>query len=134
MSDFCVSIYVSTPKKDTTMAMSKKQAFNRAMLNKIKTDNGCESCGYNANPAALQFDHIDPDTKLISASGRRVNPGSMLSYSQTKIFAEIAKCRILCANCHAIHTVEQGRELRAKGEMRIGGRPKMSVVSDRLVA
>lgn len=116
------------------MAMTKKQAFNRAMMSKIKTDRGCETCGYNANPHALQFDHIDPATKLISATGRRVTPSSMLGYSQSMILAEIAKCRVLCANCHAIHSVEQGMELRAKGLMRKGGRPKLSVVSDSLVA
>lgn len=114
--------------------MNKKQAFNRAMLNKLKTDKGCETCGYNANPAALQFDHIDPETKLVTPSGKRLTPGAMLSYSQAMIHAEIAKCRILCANCHAIHSVEQGREMRANGTMRIGGRPKLSVVSDRLAA
>jgi hypothetical protein len=134
MSEFYVMLYLTTPEKDFTMAMNKRQMNNQAMMQKIKTDRGCESCGYKANPAALQFDHLDPATKLISASGRRVTPASMLGYSQAMILAEIAKCRVLCANCHAIHTVEQGNELRAKGLMRKGGRPKLSVVSDRLVA
>lgn len=114
--------------------MTKKQAFNRAMMSKIKTDRGCETCGYNANPHALQFDHIDPATKLVSSTGRRVTPGSMLGYSQAMILAEIAKCRVLCANCHAIHSVQQIAELRAKGLMSNGGRRKLSVVSDTLVA
>lgn len=116
------------------MAMTKRQAMNQAMMRKIKTDKGCETCGYNDNAHALQFDHIDPATKLISSTGRRVTPASMLGYSQSMILAEIAKCRVLCANCHAIHSVEQGIELRAKGLMRKGGRPKLSVVSDSLVA
>jgi hypothetical protein len=116
------------------MAMTKRQAINQAMMQKIKTDKGCETCGYNADPAALQFDHLDPDTKLISATGRRVSPAGMLGYSQAMILSEIAKCRVLCANCHAIHTYKQGNELRAEGKMRKGGRPKLSVVSDRLVA
>lgn len=94
------------------MAMNNRQWNNRQMLNKIKTDKGCETCGYNDNPAALQFDHIDPETKLVSKNGLRVNPGTMLSYSQSSILSEIAKCRVLCANCHAIHTVEQQAEIR----------------------
>jgi fructose/tagatose bisphosphate aldolase len=116
------------------MAMNKRQAFHRAMLNKIKTDKGCETCGYNANPVALQFDHIDPETKFVDAAGKRLSPGSMISYSQSAILSEIAKCRVLCANCHAIHSFDQGMEMRANGTMRKGGRPKLSVVSDRLIA
>ena len=134
MSEVLAIIYLTALKEDNQMAMTKKQAFNRAMMNKIKTDKGCETCGYNANPIALQFDHIDPATKLVSATGRRVTLSSMLGYSQAMILSEIAKCRILCANCHAIHSYEQGMELRAKGLMRKGGRHKMSVVRDKMVA
>ena len=134
MSVAIAIIYLTALKEDNQMAMTKKQAFNRAMMNKIKTDKGCEMCGYNANPVALQFDHIDPATKLVSATGRRVTPSSMLGYSQAMILSEIAKCRILCANCHAIHSYEQGMDLRARGLMRKGGRRKMSVVDDKMVA
>jgi len=112
------------------MPLSQRQIDNRKMLDKIKTDKGCCECGYNANPAALQFDHLDPDTKHITATGKRRNPGSMTSYSQAMILAEIAKCRIICANCHIIHTVEQFKEFRRIGRV-IG---KMSVPSDRIAA
>lgn len=112
------------------MPLTTRQIENRKMLDKIKTDKGCCECGYNANPAALQFDHIDPDTKHITSTGKRRNPGSMISYSQSVILSEIAKCRILCANCHAIHTVEQFKEYRRIGRS-VG---KMSVPPVRLVA
>jgi hypothetical protein len=130
----CYSLSINPDRKILKMAMTAKQINNRAMLNKIKIDNGCETCGYNTNQAALQFDHIDPNTKLISATGRRVNPGAMLSYSQSMILSEIAKCRILCANCHAIHSVEQAVEMRKLGLIKSGRKPKMSEGSVRLVA
>lgn len=114
--------------------------FSRADANKklllAKKARGCEDCGYNKHPAALHLDHIDPDTKLVSATGRRVSPGSMLSYSTIMFQSELDKCRVLCANCHAIHTVEQQAELRKLGRAKTRGKTirKMSEVSDRLVA
>ena len=32
-------------------------------LRKIKKSKGCENCGYDKNPLALDFAHIDPLTK-----------------------------------------------------------------------
>ena len=107
MSYVCVIILLE--RKATPMAgMNDRQRLNRNMMNKIKTDKGCEMCGYNAHHVALQFDHIDPETKYRDANGNLKSPSSMFSYSQSKILAEIAKCRVLCANCHAIHTYESG--------------------------
>lgn len=81
------------------LAGSKKEAINR-----YKIERGCEICGYKNNPAALSFDHIDPKTKYRTKSGRILHPSDMMKdsaeYSWNKIMAEIAKCRILCANCH----------------------------------
>ena len=66
-------------------------------ISDYKLENGCEICGYNEHSCALQFDHIDPSEKLFDVSRGRDYPW--------KVFlAEIAKCRVLCANCHAVHT------------------------------
>jgi hypothetical protein len=79
----------------------------REITNKIKTDKGCEICGYRAHPAALQFDHIDPSTKYRTKAGKVVHPSDMIKgnrYGLSTVMAEIAKCRVLCANCHAVYT------------------------------
>lgn len=79
----------------------------RSITNRIKVERGCEVCGFNAHPAALQFDHIDPATKYRTRSGKVVHPSDMIKggrYALETVLAEIHKCRILCANCHAIHT------------------------------
>lgn len=79
----------------------------RSIVDAIKVEQGCSYCGYNAHPAALQFDHIDPSTKYRTRTGKIVHPADMIKggrYSLPTILAEIAKCRVLCANCHAVHT------------------------------
>lgn len=79
----------------------------RQITNKIKSERGCEVCGWNVHPAGLQFDHIDPSTKYRTKSGKVVHPSDMIKgnrYALRTVLAELAKCRVICANCHAIHT------------------------------
>lgn len=55
----------------------------------------CALCGYDRNPAALQFHHTDPSIKEFGlATG-----GLTISIERAR--AEAAKCVLLCANCHA---------------------------------
>lgn len=53
----------------------------------------CEECGEN-HPACLDFHHIDPSQKSFSLG--RINK----FLSKQLIKDEIAKCRVLCSNCH----------------------------------
>ena len=64
-----------------------------------KLEMGCEMCGYNEHSAALQFDHIDPSTKEATIADM-IRSGKKAE----AVWAEIAKCRVLCANCHMVHT------------------------------
>lgn len=67
-------------------------------VNAYKTAKGCENCGYAEDPVALDFDHIDPKGKIDKVSYLLRNA------SLERVWAEIAKCRVLCANCHRIWT------------------------------
>ena len=53
----------------------------------------CEVCGYNRWKPCLEWHHVDPSTKEFSIS----NAGAR---SQEKVKMEIAKCVVLCCNCH----------------------------------
>ena len=66
-------------------------------VNQIKLKRGCEICGYNKHAVALDFDHINRETKFKSVS-------QMFTCSWERIQKEIDKCRVLCANCHRIET------------------------------
>lgn len=79
----------------------------RSIVDRIKTDRGCELCGYDAYACALEFDHLDPATKYRTRTGKSVHLADMIKggrYGLQTILAEIAKCRVLCAVCHAVHT------------------------------
>jgi DNA-binding transcriptional ArsR family regulator len=55
----------------------------------------CQRCGYDRVPAALQFHHMDPSQKAFELSQR----GAAIALDAAR--AEVAKCVLLCANCHA---------------------------------
>jgi hypothetical protein len=48
----------------------------------------------------MHFHHRNPSTKTY-------NVGSMVNRKLSDIEAEIAKCDLLCANCHGIRTYEE---------------------------
>ena len=80
--------------------LRKKKEYDKAkrtFLAWYKTQQGCEECGFDAHSAALTFDHLDPSEKLFNIA----NYGS---HSWPDILREVAKCRVLCANCHNIHS------------------------------
>ena len=57
------------------------------------------ACGEH-NHVAFDWDHIDPSTKSFGLGDTR-------SQTFIKIAEEIAKCRLVCKNCHAVETHRQ---------------------------
>lgn len=66
----------------------------RRWLDAYKLKAGCVDCGYKAHHAALHFDHVRGE-KLINVCNAK-------SIAQAE--AEIEKCEVRCANCHAVKT------------------------------
>lgn len=62
--------------------------------NKVLSKYPCNFCG-ESNILVLQFDHIDPKTK-IEEIGRMVKRSASIQ----EIKEEMRKCQILCFNCH----------------------------------
>jgi len=78
--------------------------------NQLKATLECARCGEN-HPATLQFHHRDPQKKDFNLS-EAVNDG----YSIERIKREVAKCTVLCANCHAKEHYEWGRRNKKPAE------------------
>lgn len=79
----------------------QKRDYQNAWLTKRRTawieDQGgqCSICG---SSEGLEVDHIDPSTKL-------VNPKAIWNRSKAFREAELAKCQVLCTDCHKAKTL-----------------------------
>lgn len=72
------------------------QARNAALIQSIKLASRCLFCGED-RPQCLDFHHRDPSTKRYTIAAMRVG-----RYATPALMAEVAKCVILCANCHRL--------------------------------
>ncbi len=54
----------------------------------------CADCGNKYPPVCMDFDHLEDKTFSIGGSSR----------SEESLLEEIAKCDVVCANCHRLRT------------------------------
>lgn len=62
----------------------------------------CQDCGRQYPPEAMDFDHVRGE-KIKSIT-------DMWSWSRDKVLVELAKCDLVCANCHRERTVRALRD------------------------
>lgn len=106
--------------KKTQAAIRKKKRTERAKLTareykqrvreetRIRSmvylaDKGCEECG-ERDPRKLEYDHKNPGNKK-RVIADLITDG--YSWGSPVLSGEVAKCRIVCANCHRVHTIKQ---------------------------
>ena len=75
----------------------KRKAAVREWLWDDKSKLKCNRCPED-HPACLEFHHKDPNKKEINVSAAISN-----RWSPNRILKEIAKCEVLCSNCHQKH-------------------------------
>lgn len=72
-------------------------------LTTYKAERGCADCP-EADPVVLDFDHLSDKIMNVSEMARR-------GFSLERIMAEVAKCEVVCANCHRRRTHRRKRAL-----------------------
>lgn len=82
-------------KKKIRKKQMDRRRDNAAHVFELKRSMKCPKCGFD-HPAALHFHHTRDKTTEISKMVRGVGAGL------STILAEINKCIVLCANCHAV--------------------------------
>ncbi len=109
----CKSYERLTPyaKQQNIERSRKNSTAFRAKIDAIKLERGCVDCGYNCYAEALDFDHLPGVEKT-------KNIALMWGWAWEKVLAEIAKCEVVCSNCHRHRTkvrVDSAKAERATG-------------------
>jgi len=87
--------YAVDPKK-VQYRIAAKYVKQRAFMDSLKSG-PCADCGLKFVPCQMDFDHRDPATKVKGLA-------QMFHWARGKILAEVAKCDLVCANCHRDRT------------------------------
>lgn len=82
----------------------KTYVERRNWINSLKS-HPCLDCKGTFDPVCMQFDHV---------RGKKFfTIGSQVRVSLARLLDEIAKCELVCSNCHALrHKDRRGRGLR----------------------
>ena len=100
---------VLSPRQIKTRAWDRNYRKQRTLLLNGLKNVSCKDCGTHYPPECMQFDHVRGE--------KRANIAHMRTCSVKKLLAEIAKCDVVCANCHAIRTHKRRKRIDyAKGE------------------
>ena len=76
----------------------------------LKSGRPCADCGGIFHHAAMTWDHLPGVTKVADLS-------TFLSRHRSRrlVLAEINKCELVCANCHAVRTFDRRRGVAQPG-------------------
>jgi formate-dependent nitrite reductase cytochrome c552 subunit len=103
-------------KRDMTFSgrspyIDRKRTYWRSqaeLLNRLR-DVPCTDCNQRFAPCAMDFDHIDPNMKDYVVTRMIGRAGT------ARILGEVAKCDIVCANCHRRRTHDRRMVDRGAG-------------------
>jgi hypothetical protein len=99
--------YAANRQRYIAMAQARKRDLAReraSLLLEFFDSHSCVDCGEN-DPIVLEFDHLD-DKRFGISKGLR-------DHSWQAVVEEMAKCDVVCANCHRRRTARRGRYARA---------------------
>jgi hypothetical protein len=83
--------------KSEKLSIAKQKAYLAQYLRDLKTKTPCVDCGINYPYYVMDFDHV--------RGVKHANVMELVStLSKKRIDQEIAKCEIVCSNCHRIRT------------------------------
>ena len=90
--------YDCSPEQTGTGAeyqKTKQRAIKHQLI--LYKGSKCERCGYDKCEGALQFHHTNPSEKEFTLSHIVLSK----NLNMEDLYAEVDKCELLCANCHA---------------------------------
>jgi transposase len=95
-----ISYHCGKGQKEKTMNRQKQSRHrNIAFIREQKQGKPCADCREDYPYWMLEFDHLPEYEKLFTIGGRRAR-----DFTIQQLVDEIAKCDIVCSNCHKNRT------------------------------
>ena len=100
---------LSNPRAKRVRRRSCIVLRNRKEIHKAK-DKPCADCGVKYPYYVMQFDHrpgtikMKSNTRIKGKEHRAFGGSNSLKLGLVQLLIEIAKCDVVCANCHHIRT------------------------------
>ena len=90
--------YYGLHREEEIARVTRRQRATLEFLRELRR-RPCTDCGGVFSPWVMDFDHRDPMKKSFNLTS-----GRAMLMSRSRLMAEIEKCDIVCANCHAART------------------------------
>jgi hypothetical protein len=122
---------IAKPDVNDVPVTEPSRRERKAAADAIKLDRGCQDprcAGFPPVAFVLSFDHRDPKDFAISAAVINLNKQRVSNIrprwtyprlTWPEVLAEIAKCDVVCLNCHALRT-EDRRHQKVIGQPEYG--------------
>lgn len=95
--------YAERGKPARSARMRAWRASGREWMDTLKAGRPCADCGDTFPPCVMHWDHLPEYIKLGEISSMVANR------QRTRVLEELAKCELVCANCHVMRTVRRAR-------------------------
>lgn len=99
-------------RRNRERRVRQKRAQHAALVSwyrELKAHTPCADCGGVFHHAAMTWDHLP-------GARKRADVSSLLQrHSRAALLEEIAKCELVCANCHAARTFRRRRDVAQPG-------------------
>jgi hypothetical protein len=102
-----MTLYPARPKGESKRLQGKRRKDRAAKLVIDMKAAPCADCGGQFHYTAMEFDHL-PGFKKRAAVSALVSKGKPASV----ILDEIAKCELVCSNCHRVRTFTRKQNLQ----------------------
>lgn len=86
-------------KERRRQAIRLRRSTKRQYVHDLKEGKSCLDCGIEYPPYVYDFDHLPQFEKSFPLSSTGMRDKTM-----EEIIAEVAKCELICANCHRHRT------------------------------
>lgn len=96
--------YYAERGKDARLARARAwREERRGWMAALKEGRACADCGGTFPAFVMHWDHLPGHVKIAEISGMVANR------RREVVIEELAKCELVCANCHVMRTVKRAR-------------------------